>query len=87
MDLKYRIKMAWWILTGRESFDIYTEGYHPMYDLKPGHNCDFCHDNEAKKCYTRTLASFRLIREDHRHLCDTCGEKITDKLASERDLF
>ncbi len=77
--------MAWWILTGREYFDIYIEGYHPRHEIKAGHKCDLCKDHEAKKCYTRTLASFRLAREDHRHLCDTCGDNVKGKLSFAQD--
>lgn len=76
MKFKARINMALKAFMGTP-FELIIEPYSIEDKLKPGVRCDTreC-KNDAAVCLSQTTASFRIIREDHCHVCSACAELI-----------
>jgi len=80
-----RLRMAW-LAFRLQPFEIAVEPYHDDGALRPGYECDnnwrregkTCH-NEAIVCMSRKIAKFRLVHEDHEHLCEECAARIRGK--------
>ena len=87
--LKDRIRMALNAFCCRP-FEMVVEPYHDNGELSPGVKCDSnwrgdreeC-GNNAVICLSRTVAVFKLERDDHEHLCGDCADKIEGKFSTE----